>query len=64
MVEMMESYEQGDFWQVDQNFLRDHIYLVYSDCMVHDEFCSRSKRCSKRENYEFIEECLMKMIIS
>ena len=39
MVEMMESYEQGDFWQVDQNFLRDHIYpLVYSNCMVHDEF--------------------------
>ena len=59
MVEMMESYEQGDFWQVDQNFLRDHIYpLVYSDCMVHDEFfvAEANDVPKARENYEFIGE--------
>ena len=59
MVEMMESYEQGDFWQVDQNFLRDHIYpIVHSDCMVHDEFfvVGANDIPKARENYEFIGE--------
>jgi protein O-GlcNAc transferase len=36
---LIEKYHKGDFWQVDQNFLREHIYpMVKEDCYVHDEF--------------------------
>ena len=36
---MMEDYTKGDFWQVDQNFLREKIYpLIKDKACVHDEF--------------------------
>lgn len=35
----IDNYVKGDFWQVDQYFLRDIIYpLIKNNCMVHDEF--------------------------
>ena len=42
MIELMSDYSKGDFWQVDQNFLKEKIYpLVKDDCFVHDEFFDR-----------------------
>ena len=39
MKEMIDEYTKGDFWQVDQNFLKEKIYpLVRGDVFVHDEF--------------------------
>jgi protein O-GlcNAc transferase len=35
----MNEYEKGDFWQVDQNFLREVVYpKVKDNCIVHDPF--------------------------
>ncbi len=37
--EMINSYNKGDFWQIDQNFLREKIYpLIKNDCHVNSEF--------------------------
>jgi len=37
--EMISSYHKGDFWQVDQNFLKEVIYpIIKDDSMVHDEY--------------------------
>ena len=37
--QQMETYVKGNFWQVDQNFLRDIIYpIVKNNSLVHDEF--------------------------
>jgi protein O-GlcNAc transferase len=40
--DMIHQYDKGQFdnkWQVDQNFLREHIYSSVKDkAMVHDEF--------------------------
>jgi len=39
MQELCEDYQKGDFWQVDQNFLRDVVYpLIKDKSMVHDFF--------------------------
>ena len=39
MVQLITDYTKGDFWQVDQNFLKEKIYnLVVNDSIVHDEF--------------------------
>ena len=39
MVRQINSYSKGDFWQVDQNFLRAVIYPQIRDrAIVHDEF--------------------------
>jgi len=35
----IDEYIKGNFWQVDQNFLREKIYpLVMNNSLVHDEF--------------------------
>tara|TARA_R110000822_G_scaffold99126_4_gene223768 strand:+ start:2223 stop:2906 length:684 start_codon:yes stop_codon:yes gene_type:complete len=39
IVEMISSYQKGDFWQVDQNFLARMVYpLIQDDSFVHDEY--------------------------
>jgi len=39
MKNYIDEYSKGDFWQVDQNFLREKIYpLVRGNVFVHDEF--------------------------
>jgi len=39
MKELIEKYVKGDFWQVDQNFLKEHIYKrIKDDCFVHDSY--------------------------
>jgi len=57
MSSLIDSIEKGDFWQVDQIFLRDYIYpLVKDDSFVHDEFFERKPFPTKRNNLEFIGE--------
>ena len=61
MKEMIEEYKKGDFWQVDQNFLKEKIYsLIVNDCMVHDEFFNYNSHTKqfpiKRESQQFVGE--------
>ena len=52
---LMTSYVKGDFWQVDQNFLRDVVYprVAYSS-HVHDEFFEMKPYPTQRNGLEFI----------
>jgi protein O-GlcNAc transferase len=41
MNELISEYVKGDFWQVDQNFLRERVWsVVKEDSFMHDEFFS------------------------
>jgi hypothetical protein len=53
--QLIQAYKKGDFYQVDQNFLREKIYpLVYNTSFVHDEFFDKKPFPTKRKNYEFV----------
>ncbi|NPV13126.1 MAG: hypothetical protein HPY57_15270 [Ignavibacteria bacterium] len=61
MKELIEKYIKGNFWQVDQNFLKEHIYQkIKDDCFVHDEFFNYEKHKkpfpTKRIGQEFVGE--------
>lgn len=61
MKQMIGEYTKGNFWQVDQNFLRDKVYpLIMNDCMVHDEFFVYNNHSRqfpiKRLGQEFVGE--------
>ena len=50
MTNMVDEYEKGDFWQVDQNFLREKIYpMVRDHALVHDPFFERKPFMTKRD---------------
>jgi hypothetical protein len=54
---MMDNYKKGDFWQVDQNFLREKIYpLVKDRSFVHDEFFESRPFPTPREGREYVGE--------
>lgn len=39
MKSMINEYTKGEFWQVDQNFLKEKVYhLIREESYVHDEF--------------------------
>ena len=52
---LMKLYNKGDFWQVDQNFLREIVWprISYTAC-VHDPFFAKIPFPSKRDGYEFV----------
>jgi hypothetical protein len=53
--QLIDQYQKGDFWQVDQNFLREHIYpKVKNIAIVHDEFFEHKPFPTQRVNYEFV----------
>ena len=55
MKNLISSYQKGDFWQVDQNFLREVIYpIVKERACVHDEFFEKKPFPIARTNYEFV----------
>lgn len=58
MKHLINSYNKGDFWQVDQNFLRELIFpIVDSDSLVHDEFFTNSsfpEGSPPRSNLSFV----------
>jgi len=50
MGNLISEYTRGEFWQVDQNFLREKIYpLVRNDAYVHDEFFEKKPFPTRRE---------------
>lgn len=57
MKQLIDDYNKGDFWQVDQNFLADIIYpLIVNDSMVHDEFFQNINFPTVREGLQFVGE--------
>ena len=58
---LCDDFRKGNYYQVDQHFLREIIYPIVKDnCMVHDEFFNINKNSlnfpSKRENKGFVGE--------
>jgi hypothetical protein len=57
LYDLLENYNKGDFWQVDQNFLREKVYpLVYNNSIVHDPFFEKKPFPCNRLNKEFVGE--------
>ena len=57
MKNLMGSYKMGNFWQTDQNFLREKVYPIVKDhSMVHDEYFDKTGFPSPRVDGEFIGE--------
>ncbi len=55
MVELIKQYSKGNFWQVDQDFLRDAIYPMVKDVsLIHDEFFDYSPFPVRRRGLEFV----------
>jgi hypothetical protein len=56
MNKLIDDYTRmGDFWQVDQNFLKEIVYPIVKDhSMVHDPFFERKPFPSSRNDYEFV----------
>lgn len=55
MKNMIDEYIKGNFWQVDQNFLREKVYPhVRLDSLVHDEYFEHKPFPKPRENKTFV----------
>ena len=55
MKHLITAYSKGNFWQVDQNFLKDVVWpRVQYTTMTHDEFFAKIAFPTKRQNYEFV----------
>lgn len=59
MKKLISNYKKGDFWQVDQNFLKEKIYpIVKNNSYVHDEFFNynsdRKKFPTNRDKGRFV----------
>jgi hypothetical protein len=55
MKYMIDLYIKGNFWQVDQNFLREHVFhKIKNNCFVHDEFFEMKKFPSERKGKFFV----------
>lgn len=55
MKRLIGDYLKGDFWQVDQNFLREKIYpLIKHNSIVHDEYFEKQNFPSFREGKFFV----------
>lgn len=57
--DLIENYEKGNYWQIDQEFLRDIIYQkIKNTVFVHDEFFNfedvKKPFPSPRNNREFV----------
>ena len=52
---LINDYIKGDFWQVDQNFLREVVWpRVAYTTVTHDEFFAKSPFPKKRDGSEFV----------
>jgi hypothetical protein len=56
MRDLIKEYtKKGDFWQVDQNFLREIVYpLAHPHSCVHDEFFAKQPFPVVRNGMEFV----------
>lgn len=53
--DMIKAYIKGNFWQVDQNFLRDVVYPIIKDtAFIHDEFFGGSPYPTPRNSKHFV----------
>ena len=55
MVHLINAYTKGNFWQVDQNFLKEVVWprVSYTTC-THDEFFMKMPFPTKRKENEFV----------
>jgi hypothetical protein len=52
---LVDKFIKGDYWQVDQNFLKTIIYpIVKNDCLVHDEFFEKKAFPCARDGKFFV----------
>jgi hypothetical protein len=55
MRQAILDYTKGDFWQVDQNFLKEQIYpVIVNHACVHDEFFEEKPFPTSRELKRFV----------
>lgn len=55
MKKIIKEYNIGNYWQTDQEFLRDIIYPMVKDLsMVHDSFFEDSRFPAEREEISFV----------
>jgi hypothetical protein len=59
MGQLIEKYEKGNFWQIDQNFLKQVIYpIVINDSYIHDSYfnyeTNKNEFPTIRLNKEFV----------
>ena len=56
MVDLIEEYKnKGNFWQVDQNFLKEVVYpQIKDDSLIHDEFFEKNPFPVPRKGLEFV----------
>lgn len=55
MKRLIEDYTKGDFWQVDQNFLKDVVYPIVKDnALVHDPFFENKPFPYERDEKHFV----------
>ena len=55
MIHLIRAYTKGNFWQVDQNFLREAVWpRVAYTTTTHDEFFAKSPFPKPREGDEFV----------
>jgi hypothetical protein len=54
MKDLMAQFEKGDFWQVDQNFLKLVYPHIAKHAMVHDDFFEKKPWPMKRNGLEFV----------
>jgi len=55
MKNMIEFYVKGNFWQVDQNFLKEVVYpIVQTNSFVHDEYFEHKPFPTVREYKQFV----------
>lgn len=55
MRQAILDYTKGDFWQVDQNFLKEIIYpYIMNNTCTHDEYFAKEPFPTKREPKQFV----------
>lgn len=61
MVTAIKQYTKGDFWQVDQNFLKEKVYpIIVNKALVHDEFFDKKPFPTKRKPRQFVGQAFDK----
>lgn len=59
MSQLIDAYSKGNYWQIDQQFLRDVVYpLVRNSVMVHDEYFEKKPWPTPRIGNEFVGDSL------
>ena len=58
MKNMIDRYIKGDFWQVDQNFLKEVYPLIRDKAFVHDPFFEKKPFPTNRVSGQFVGQAL------